>query len=51
MFGSDCDDAIGAGEKCSGSQMLATIRRLAPSKEVERKLLFGNAKRVLKLAV
>ena len=50
LFGSDCDDAIGAGEKCSGSQMLATIRRLAPSKEVERKLLFGNAKRVLKLA-
>ena len=51
MFGSDCDDAIGSGEKCSGSQMLATIRRLAPSKEVERKLLFGNAKRVLKLPV
>lgn len=51
MFGSDCDDAIGAGEKCSGSQMLATIRRLAPSKEIERKLLFGNAKRVLKLPV
>ena len=50
MFGSDCDDAIGSGEKCSGSQMLATIRRLAPSKEIERKLLFGNAKRVLKLA-
>ena len=51
MFGSDCDDAIGSGEKCSGSQMLATIRRLAPSKEIERKLLFGNAKRVLKLAI
>ena len=51
MFGSDCNDAIGEGEKCSGSQMLATIRRLAPSKAVERKLLFENAKRVLKLAV
>ena len=50
MFGSDCNDIFGEGEKCSGSQMLATIRRLAPSKEVERKLLFGNAKRVLKLA-
>ena len=50
MFGSDCNDMVGEGEKCSGSQMLATIRRLAPSKEVERKLLFGNAKRVLKLA-
>ena len=51
MFGSDCNDMVGEGEKCSGSQMLATIRRLAPSKEVERKLLFGNAKRVLKLAI
>ena len=51
MFGSDCNDAIGEGEKCSGSQMLATIRRLAPSNAVERKLLFENAKRVLKLAV
>ena len=51
MFGSDCSDAVGEGEKCSGSQMLATIRRLAPSKAVERKLLFENAKRVLKLAV
>ena len=49
MFGSDCNDAVGEGEKCSGSQMLAAIRRLSPSKEVERKLLFGNAKRVLKL--
>jgi predicted TIM-barrel fold metal-dependent hydrolase len=51
MFGSDCDDAIGEGAKCSGSQMLAAVRRLASSKTVERKLLFGNAKRVLKLAV
>ncbi len=51
MFGSDCDDVIGAGAKCSGSQMLATVRRLAGSKTVERKLLFGNAQRLLKLAV
>jgi uncharacterized protein len=50
MFGSDCNDRDGKGEKCSGSQMIATIRRLAPSKEVERKLLCGNAKRLLKLA-
>jgi predicted TIM-barrel fold metal-dependent hydrolase len=49
MYGSDCSDSIGAGEKCSGSQMLATIRRLAPDKTAERKILFENAKRVLKL--
>ena len=32
-------------------KMLATIRRLAPNKAVERKMLFENAKRVLKLKV
>jgi len=51
MYGSDCSDSVGTGEKCSGSQMLATIRRLAPDKVAERKILFENAKRVLKLPV
>ena len=51
MYGSDCNDAVGEGEKCSGAQALAAIRRLAPSKEIERKLLFENAKRLLKLKV
>jgi len=51
LYGSDCNDTVGAGEKCSGSQMLATIRRLAPDKTAERKILFENAKRVLKLPV
>lgn len=51
MYGSDCNDAVGEGEKCSGSQMLSAVRRLSGSKAVERKLLFENAKRVLKLAV
>jgi uncharacterized protein len=49
LFGTDCDDKVGAGEKCSGSQMLATIRAWAPSKAVERKILFDNARGVLKL--
>jgi predicted TIM-barrel fold metal-dependent hydrolase len=51
LYGSDCNDAIGEGEKCSGSQQLATIRRLAPNKAAERKILFGNAKRVLRVPV
>jgi len=49
MFGSDCNDAVGEGAKCQGAQILAAIRRLAPSKAVERKILFGNARRILKL--
>jgi len=51
LYGSDCVDAIGEGEKCSGSRMIAAIRRLAPNKAAERKILFENAKRVLKLPV
>ncbi len=49
MFGSDCNDSVGEGEKCSGSQMIAAIRRLSESKAIERKLLYGNAKRLLRL--
>jgi predicted TIM-barrel fold metal-dependent hydrolase len=49
MFGSDCNDIFGRGPGCQGANTLAAIRRLAPSKKIERKLLFGNAKGVLKL--
>jgi predicted TIM-barrel fold metal-dependent hydrolase len=49
MYGSDCNDAAGQGEACSGAQMLATVRRLAPDKATERKILCENARRVLKL--
>jgi len=48
LYGSDCNDPVGEGEKCSGSQAIAAIRRLA-SAEVARKILYGNAARVLKL--
>jgi predicted TIM-barrel fold metal-dependent hydrolase len=51
LYGSDCSDSTGEGAKCSGSQMLATIRRLTPDKAAERKILFENAKRVLKLKI
>jgi predicted TIM-barrel fold metal-dependent hydrolase len=51
LYGSDCSDAVGEGAKCSGSQMIAAIRRLAPNKAAERKVLFENARRVLKLPV
>ncbi len=50
MYGSDCDDRAGEGEKCSGAQCLAAVRRLAPSKEVAAKILHGNAARVLKIS-
>lgn len=49
MFGSDCNDLIGRGPGCQGAQILAAVRRLAPSRGVTQKLLAGNAARLLKL--
>ena len=49
VYGSDCSDHIGSGTPCQGAQTIATIRKLAPSKAVERKLLYGNAKKLFRL--
>jgi predicted TIM-barrel fold metal-dependent hydrolase len=50
LFGSDCEDTEGKGTKCIGVQQLETIRRLAPDATAIRKILYGNAARVLKIA-
>lgn len=50
LFGSDCNDKIGHGEKCQGAQTLATIRRLAPNPKAIRKILHDNAARMFKIA-
>jgi uncharacterized protein len=47
LYGSDCDDHIGTGEKCSGSQCLATIRRLVTDERALKDILAGNAKRIV----
>ncbi len=49
MYGSDCQDETTKDTRCSGIKCLETVRRLAPSKKIERKLLYENARRVLKL--
>ena len=49
MFGSDCDDRVGEGPACSGSQCLAAVRRLAPSADIIGKILHRNAERVLRI--
>ncbi|MBA4147445.1 MAG: amidohydrolase [Verrucomicrobia bacterium] len=49
LYGSDCNDTIGRGLGCQGARTLAVIRRLAPSKEIERKLLYGNSKKLFRL--
>ena len=49
LYGSDCSDRVGEGEKCSGSQQLAAVRRLAPNAAALRKILYGNAARLLRI--
>jgi predicted TIM-barrel fold metal-dependent hydrolase len=49
LYGSDCNDTVGAGEKCSGSQQIATIRRLVNDPKIQRKIFSQNARRVLRL--
>src|SRR5688572_2704046 len=50
LFGSDCNDIFGRGPGCQGANTIATIKRLSPNKKIERKLLFENAKGLLKLS-
>jgi predicted TIM-barrel fold metal-dependent hydrolase len=51
IYGSDCADTAGQGEACQGAMMIAAIRRLSPTKKIERKLLYENARKLFKLKV
>lgn len=50
LFGSDCADAAGKGKECQGAQTIAAIRKFVPNKKAERKILYGNAKKLFRLA-
>lgn len=49
LYGSDCDDRVGMGAACSGSQTIAAIRKFAPNKAAEQKILFENAKKLFRI--
>jgi len=50
VYGSDCADPSGlASLGCTGALDIAEIRRLAPTKKIERKLLYENAKKLFHL--
>lgn len=49
LFGSDCNDRDPGGPKCLGAQILAALARLAPDAVAERKILSGNARRVMRI--
>lgn len=49
VFGSDCVDTIGHGMACSGWSTIQAVKKLSPSKAIERKLLYENARRIYRL--
>lgn len=49
LWASDCNDAIGQGPDCIGSQGLATVRRLAPDATAVAKIVSRNAAGLLGL--
>lgn len=49
MYGSDDTDSVGSVPDCRGAEAIATIRRLSPTREIERKVLYENAKKLLRL--
>ena len=50
LYGSDCSDKDGHGDKCSGAQQIAAVKRLAPDAKAVSKMFYDNAARVLKIA-
>ena len=51
LYGSDCNDSDGQGERCSGAGTLAIVRRLAPNETAVKKILHDNAARIMRLGV
>ena len=48
LFGSDCSDRDGGGPACLGASIIATIRRLAADRQIERNLLYENARKLFR---
>jgi len=49
LYGSDCLDHFGRAPECQGAQTIAALRKLAPSKAIERKILYGNSAKMFRL--
>jgi len=49
IYGSDCNDLVGTIPGCQGAETIATLRRLAPSEKVMRKIFSGNARKVFRI--
>jgi len=50
LYGSDCTDHEGSGDKCIGSKGIAAIRRLAPSPSVADKIFYQNIRKMMRIS-
>lgn len=50
LLGTDCADAVGKGDKCSGSGQIANVRRFVKDPKVRAKIFSENAKRIIDLS-
>ncbi len=49
LYGSDCNDSLGRGPGCQGSQTIKTVKELSATKEIRSKIFYRNASRLLKV--
>jgi predicted TIM-barrel fold metal-dependent hydrolase len=49
LFGSDCNDRQANSPACLGAKIIAAVRKFAPDKQAERKILHDNAARLMKV--
>jgi uncharacterized protein len=49
LFGSDCNDRQAGSPKCLGVKIIAAVRKLSPDRKVERKILYENASKLMKI--
>ncbi|MBL8209277.1 MAG: amidohydrolase family protein [Bryobacterales bacterium] len=50
LYGSDCNDHVGEGPKCSGAQQIAQMKALAPDEKVQRQLFWENSAKLFQIA-
>jgi len=50
LLGTDCADAVGEGEKCSGSQQIANVRRLLGDPAARAKVFSANARKIIRFS-
>jgi len=49
-LGTDCPDTEGKGDGCIGARQINNVKQFSPSKQVREKILYRNAKRIIRFA-